>query len=289
MHSTNCEEIKEMILFPGVTLSHMTLAGEEIRVCHHASSPEVMEINYCHRGRIGWNMKNGQCIYLGPGDFSINTQTLCAESVMTLPNGSYEGLSLALDMKEARLPALLTEAGISLPAICASLCPGDGFSVLTGNEKTAPIFEGFYVEEEAYKRAYCSLKTMELLLHLSRQRAGDGLQQNRYQSEQVEIIKSIHDYLVEHMEQRITIGMLADRFPLNTTTIKSVFKAVYGESIAAHIREHRLEKAAELLTTTDLSIAEIARAIGYNNQSKFSASFQSAYQMLPLEYRRLHH
>lgn len=277
-------------LFPGMTLRYLELAGYEVNNCHHASSADILEINYCRAGRMGWNMKNGQSIYLGPGDFAINTQALCAESVMTLPNGSYEGLLLCIDIRKAQgqLPALLADAGMSLSALCAKFCADNRFSVLTGNEKTAPIFAGFFVEEDACRLSYSRLKAMELLLYLTRLDAASAVQPNRYQSEQVEIIRQIHDHLTAHLNERITISELANRFPLNTTTIKTVFKAVYGESIASHIRAHRMERAAELLSATNDSIAAIAEAVGYGNPSKFSTAFQETYQMLPLEYRRLH-
>ena len=68
----------------------------------------------------------------------------------------------------------------------------------------------------------------------------------------------------------------------------SGFKAVYGDSIAAHMNEHRMEKAALLLTQTKDSIAQIAQAVGYESQSRFSVVFRETYEMSPLEYRKLH-
>ena len=47
-----------------------------------------------------------------------------------------------------------------------------------------------------------------------------------------------------------------------------------------------MERAAELLRSTDLSILEIAGRVGYDSQSKFTAAFKSAYQVLPKEYRK---
>ena len=85
--------------------------------------------------------------------------------------------------------------------------------------------------------------------------------------------------------ERFTIEELDKEFYMNPTTLKTVFKDVYGDSIAAHIKEHRMEKAAELLTTTDLSINEIASKVGYESQSKFTATFKEFYSRTPVEYR----
>ena len=108
----------------------------------------------------------------------------------------------------------------------------------------------------------------------------------REEAEQVKIIREIHDHLTEHMEQRVTIEELSHRYLINPTTLKTVFKEVYGNSLAAHMKEHRMEKAAALLRETDMSVAEIAGQVGYESQSKFAAAFKEQFGQLPTAYRR---
>ena len=108
----------------------------------------------------------------------------------------------------------------------------------------------------------------------------------REEAEQVKIIREIHDHLTEHMEQRVTIEELSHRYLINPTTLKTVFKEVYGNSLAAHMKEHRMEKAAALLRETDMSVAEIAGQVGYESQSKFTAAFKEQFGQLPTAYRR---
>lgn len=108
----------------------------------------------------------------------------------------------------------------------------------------------------------------------------------REEAEQVKIIREIHDDLAQHMDRRVTIEELAHRYLINPTTLKTVFKEVYGSSLAAHMKEHRMEKAASLLRETDLSVAEIAGQVGYESQSKFTAAFKEQFGKLPKEYRR---
>ena len=107
----------------------------------------------------------------------------------------------------------------------------------------------------------------------------------REEAEQVKIIREIHDHLTEHMEQRVTIEELSHRYLINPTTLKTVFKEVYGNSLAAHMKEHRMEKAAALLRETDMSVAEIAGQVGYESQSKFTAAFKEQFGLLPTAYR----
>ena len=79
---------------------------------------------------------------------------------------------------------------------------------------------------------------------------------------------------------------LSRKYLMNATTLKRVFKQVYGETIAAHIKKHRMEAAATRLRTTQDDVAAIAQAVGYESQSRFTAAFKETYGELPSEYRR---
>ena len=107
-----------------------------------------------------------------------------------------------------------------------------------------------------------------------------------FQASQEEIIRRVHTYLTEHLSERITIEALSREFLMNTTTLKSAFKRVYGSSIAQHMKQHRMEAAAARLTQTQDDIAAIAKAVGYESQSRFTAAFKETYGELPSEYRR---
>lgn len=109
---------------------------------------------------------------------------------------------------------------------------------------------------------------------------------SEYLDNQVSTIKQIHDYMIENLSKRITIDELAKQFAMNPTTLKTVFKDVYGTSLAAHIKEHRMEKAAQLLVKSEMSIVEISSQVGYESQSKFSAVFKEFYNQTPVEYRK---
>ena len=125
----------------------------------------------------------------------------------------------------------------------------------------------------------------KLLTHLSEEALWtDGA----HLTDQEETVRKIHDQLTQHLDQRVTIEELSHQHLMNPTTLKAVFKSVYGTSIAAHMKKHRMEQAAEYLQNTDMSIAEIAQAVGYDSQSRFGAAFKEYYHMLPREYRQKH-
>lgn len=107
-----------------------------------------------------------------------------------------------------------------------------------------------------------------------------------YHGSQEQVIRNVHAYLADHLSERITIEELSRRFLMNTTTLKQVFKRVYGTTIAAHVKQHRMEQAALLLVKSQLDIAAVAQAVGYESPSRFTAAFKETYGVLPTEYRK---
>lgn len=113
----------------------------------------------------------------------------------------------------------------------------------------------------------------------------EGKKDTHY-ADQTETIRKIHDRITKDLSKRYTIDELAREYLINTASLKSTFKAVYGMPVASYMKQYRIGKAAEMLRDTDLSISDIARAVGYESQSKFSAAFKDSIKKLPTDYRR---
>ena len=276
-------------LYKGIKLAFMSLTGNT-QTDTHEPLKHILEINYCHKGKIGWKMNNGNSIYLGEHDYSLHTMECCSASTITLPNEYYEGISIYIDLNilSETPPELLKNTGITGDGILNKFCKDGNFSAFIGNEETDAIFSSFYHQPKEFQLAYWRIKVLELLLYLSKLSIDTENRLSEYQSEQVEIVRNIHKYLLNNISQRITIDEIARKYLINTTTLKSVFKAVYGTSIASHIKEHRMKIASGLLIETQKSIKEIAKEIGYESQSKFSKVFKEYYKVLPTEYRMFH-
>ena len=235
-----------------------------------------------------WEMKNGNRIYLNPGDFSLHTMKACTDSVLTFPNNRYQGLSIYIDLPKAsgNPPDLLENSTIFETVLPKRFCQNDSPAFLAGNEQTESIFSAFYDQPETLTLPYQKIKVLELLLYLTKMEFTPQSKLVEYQFELTETIRKIHDQLLQHMEQRITIEELSKQYLINQTTLKNVFKSVYGTSIAAHIKEHRMRQAAYMLIESNMNIAEIAQAVGYDSQSKFTTAFKAYFKVLPREYRK---
>ena len=129
-------------------------------------------------------------------------------------------------------------------------------------------------------------KVMEMSCPQLFEEEGEEQEAPAFTAEQVETVRRMHDELLQHPENRLTIEELSRKYLMNPTTLKEAFKAVYGDSLASHMKEHRLEKAAELLRRGDESVAAVAAAVGYDSPSRFSAAFRERFHLLPTEYRK---
>ena len=274
-------------LYPGIELCYLTFSTNSFSV-HHKAMPHIIQINHCKAGQIVWEMKSGNRIYLNLGDFSLHTMKACTDSVLTFPNNMYQGLSIYIDLPKAsgNPPDLLENSNIFETVLPKKFCQNDSPAFLAGNEQTESIFSAFYDQPETLTLPYQKIKVLELLLYLTKMEFTPQNKLVEYQFELTETIRKIHDRLLRHMEQRITIEELSRQYLINPTTLKNAFKSVYGTSIAAHIKEHRMRQAAYMLTESNMNIAEIAQAVGYDSQSKFTTAFKAYFKVLPREYRK---
>ena len=274
-------------IYPGIELFYFSFAEDSISI-RHEPMDHILQINYCRAGQAVWTMENGEHICLNPGSFSLHTMNACAMSHITFPAKTYQGLMFWIDLSEASAhpPELVKDANIFGAPFQEKFCQGDVPAVLAGNERTEGIFSGFYDQPEKLRLPCQRIKTLELLLYLSGLDFAPQSQRTEYQTEQIAIVRKIHDQLLQHMERRVTIEELSRQYLINPTTLKAAFKSVYGTPLAAHIKEHRIEQAAKLLRESDKSIAEIAQAVGYDSQSKFTRAFKAVYHVLPREYRK---
>lgn len=67
--------------------------------------------------------------------------------------------------------------------------------------------------------------------------------------------------------------------------LSRLFRQQHGLSFQAYLQKLRLEKAAELLRTTRLPVARIAKRVGYNDVSRFGQHFRRTFGTAPKAYR----
>jgi DNA-binding response OmpR family regulator len=96
------------------------------------------------------------------------------------------------------------------------------------------------------------------------------------------------DILLDEMADPPGLIELAHRVGTNQARLNSEFQTHLGMSTFEYLREQRLVRAQELLTTTDWQIQQIADAIGFKRPGDFATAFRHRFGMTPREYRKGH-
>jgi AraC-like DNA-binding protein len=83
-----------------------------------------------------------------------------------------------------------------------------------------------------------------------------------------------------------TISRLARRVGLSRTRLAERFRHFLGESPIAYLAQWRLKLGAEILQSTNDSVAEIAAAVGYGSEAAFNRAFKREFSCPPAQVRR---
>ncbi len=99
-------------------------------------------------------------------------------------------------------------------------------------------------------------------------------------------IKRIQEYLDHSFNKPVQITEIARLFSMHPTYLSAMFRKEYQISPKRYIIQKRIETAAQLLHTTDLTIKQISSFVGYANQMEFTQLFKKYTGKSPTEYRR---
>lgn len=127
----------------------------------------------------------------------------------------------------------------------------------------------------------------ELYLYMKKMvtSVGDYFEKRNKQKEN-SIVKEITDIIKQTFTENISITLIAEQVHLTPNYVSMIFKKTCGMTIMEYVTELRIQKAKELITTTDMRIQEIAECVGYNNQYYFSSVFKKKTGVQPKNYRR---
>ena len=102
-----------------------------------------------------------------------------------------------------------------------------------------------------------------------------------------EVEKALEQYFSENEENSGLPGVqyLADKVNLSPVYLSALLKSLTGQTAQQHIHEKLIEKAKEKLSTTELSISEIAYALGFEYSQSFSKLFKNKVGLSPQEFR----
>lgn len=103
--------------------------------------------------------------------------------------------------------------------------------------------------------------------------------------EELERIVLITDKMSKNLDQPYTIEQISKDSGISPKKLQEGFRFLFGESVAGFVKSYKLEKARELIQTTELNISEVVNEIGIQSKSYFSKIFKERFGMVPRDYR----
>ena len=149
------------------------------------------------------------------------------------------------------------------------------------------------MQAEHERRRYCSVEVIRahLLLLLStvcRRHEAALLELAAAQAQSTsrrEALSRVVRHVRENLAQRITLTDAASAADLSPNYLAHLLKKETGKTFVDLVTERRMDKAQELLAHTDLRIAEIAKAVGFEDEAYFARRFKQWFHVAPSAYR----
>ena len=92
-------------------------------------------------------------------------------------------------------------------------------------------------------------------------------------------------YIAKHCHEKLVLKDIADMCAYNPSYFSRIFKEYTGETFTDYLKKVRIEKASELLRSTDRKVTDILYEVGYSDRTKFFLHFKSVMGVTPLKYR----
>lgn len=103
----------------------------------------------------------------------------------------------------------------------------------------------------------------------------------------VDLVERIKNYVNERYSRELCLEQIADDLMVSSKYVSRVFKHKIGVNLTDYIYDVRVNKAKELLKTTDMKVGEISSQVGIESRTTFLRVFKKRTGVSPNEYRNL--
>lgn len=248
--------------------------------------------------------ENGERMHLKTGDFLLLEPNLphagykAASCDYYYAHFKHDRMSRALDdertieaMKETRRRSMigynLDEIDPTDPLI--GIPKRFNVSALEYRQMLHAAVEAYDRREEQYKR-YVSTQLHLFLMMVSHEflTAECAMEDTRRKKSEV-AVDSLIRYLNAHYTENIKSDQISERFEMNFDHLNRVFSSVTGSTIFYYINMLRISNAKQLITTTNLTFAEVAYLVGVEDRYYFTRLFKRYVGMTPTDFYRAAH
>lgn len=258
--------------FP-VQLQHNFCRGEtEIYFYNHWH--EHVELHYVLRGKAQYQL-NYQNYEAGPGTLIIaNSGELHSGTILDL---SFEEYALIFSVE-----ALSKELG-EKNLVYNRVIPAD--------PEIDRLIRTIFAEREEKAFGHkqnCKALVLQLMVYLSRNYVVQALTKadSLRRKQQIERLNQVIVYIESHYIEPVDNQKLADMVYLSKDRFEHLFRERIGVAPLQYINDFRLKKAMRLIQNSQLSITEIATAVGFQDYNHFGRLFRKCYGCAPTQAKK---
>lgn len=234
-------------------------------------------------GQSYYDFDEGGLLFASPGQIigaNNNDASVCSEYTLLIHPDFFLGYQLSKNIKQYGFFSYSTNETLHL-----------------SEDEKATLIEIFkMIENELNSRIDdfsqdVVISQIELLLNYA----------NRFYKRQFITRKAVNNNLLQKLEEILdayfmsekslsqgipTVQYLSEELNMSSSYLSDMLRSLTGQSAQQHIHDKLIEKAKEKLSTTNLSVSEVAYALGFEHSQSFSKLFKTKTNVSPLEFRR---
>ena len=248
------------------------------------------EVLFCLAGGLTLTRRDGTVLRLG------TRQVLLLTDISDLSDArvttGLKGVLVAVDARDAReslktICSLLGGLNLNTDQVRRWMVSRGGCTVEGPSHWSQAVFVDLDRLPRSEGARWCVWKSVELLYLLSAPEEPAEEMDPVLDQEMTRILTETRRYMEAHLDESLSILNLSRRACVSATTFKKGFRRLYGLPVHAWLQQRRMERAAELLRDSSLSVLGVAQSVGYSSASQFSAVFRRQYGMSPTVYRKM--
>lgn len=133
--------------------------------------------------------------------------------------------------------------------------------------------------------ALCQEILTALARRLEKERTKDPAETFSGLSHAEMLVEQVRHYLDDNSKLHLTMADIAKSIGRSEAYLATVFNKVTGNTVFGELKTIRIDKAKQLLLSSEMDAKEIARRTGFANPSHFNRNFRETVGMTPLQYR----
>ncbi len=269
--------------------------NQDFEISTEPKDAQSLFLGYCSQGSLRFGFEGAKT---SGAVETYQTAILNSEEdkSLTLKFNKQTETKISLIMVDKVVPPMFSDQGESLSNKLVQLFKGseegkDFLYIGSYNIRIAEQIERLNnIEAEGVVRKVMTEGILHVILAMELQQHASDEHQREHPmgsltTREMKLVKKISDSIKKSPEYPYSISSLCQENALSPAKLQEGFKLLHGTTVGDYIKNLRVEKAEELIRTTDLNISEVVYSVGLSSRSYFSKIFKKRYKCSPKNYQ----